>query len=153
MERYGVDGYRRHVEEHVNKKYCCIVDVMNHVVIESLKMYESTPEFNTFIIFHDGLKQWWEKEAQDHLESIGFRHRQLRCLGDINKGTIYESKLVGNSPEMCRGLDLHGFADLEASVLHHTALTAIYDINDQKAFRMETPTQVWSTLTRCSGYI
>jgi hypothetical protein len=29
---------------------------------------------------------------------------------------------------------LHGFADLEASVLYHTALAAIYDINDQKSY-------------------
>ncbi len=55
---------------------------------------------------------------------LGFRNLQLRCLGDTNSRTIYEVKLVGNSPEICRGLDLHGFADLEASVLHHTAFNS-----------------------------
>lgn len=112
-------------------------------------MYEGTPQHNTFIIFHDGLKQWWEKGAQEHMSTLGFRNRQLRCLEDSNRGTIYEEKLVGNSPEICRGLDSHGFADLEAAVIHFTTLTSIYDINDNRAFRMGTPTQVWSTLIRC----
>lgn len=89
------------------------------------------------------------KRSNIYMELLGFKHRQLRCLGDTNKGTIYEAKLVGNSPEICRGLDSHGFADLEASVLHHTALTAVYDIDDKRAFRMGTPKEVWSTLTRC----
>jgi hypothetical protein len=149
VEKYGLANYQRFVKEAVDKKYCNIADIMNHVVLESIKMYEGTNELNTFVIFHDGLKQWWEKEAQEHMASLGFRNRQLRCLGNTNSGTIYEGKLVGNSPEICRGLDSHGFADLEASVLHHTALTAVYAIDDQRAFRMGTPAQVWSTLSRC----
>jgi hypothetical protein len=86
-----------HVVETVNKKYCNIVDIMNHVVSKSIQMYQGRPKSNAFIIFHDGLKQWWEKEGQDHMATLGFRHRQLRCLGHTNIDTIYVSKIVGMS--------------------------------------------------------
>ena len=92
---------------------------MTHIVIESRKLYEDTHEENMLVIFHDGLSSWWEKEAQDHLEMFGFKNRQLRCLGDTNSNTIYYHKVVGNSPELCRGLDSHGFQDLDDCTLYH----------------------------------
>lgn len=73
----------------------------------------------------------------------------MLCLGDTNRGTIYLNKVVGNSPELCRGLDSHGFKDLNDSIQYHTTLTSKYDVDDIRAFRMGTPTQVWSTMTRC----
>lgn len=54
-----------------------------------------------------------------------------------------------NSPELFRGLDSHGFKDLEDCIQYHTALTSNYAIDDIRAFRMGTPRQVWSTITRC----
>lgn len=146
VERYGNERAIEEARKNVNKEYCVITDIMKHVINESNKMFEGTSEYETFVIFHDGLKAWWEKEAQAYLATLGFEHRQLRCLGDTNRGTIYLNKVVGNSPELCRGLDSHGFKDLNDSIQYHTTLTSKYDVDDIRAFRMGTPTQVWSKM-------
>eukprot|EP00732_Lithocolla_globosa_P000603 Lithocolla_globosa_v1_NODE_207_length_5169_cov_7.885329.p3 type:complete len:201 gc:universal NODE_207_length_5169_cov_7.885329:2147-2749(+) len=102
------------------------------------------------MIFHDHLSQWWEKEAQEYIHSKhNFRHRQLRCVGTCNEGTRYENKLVGDSPELCRGLDSHGFADLKRSMDYHVALSSVYEIGDERRFSMGTPKEVENTMARC----
>ena len=40
--------------------------------------------------------------------------------------TRYRWKLVGDSPELCRGLDSHGFADLNAAVTLNCSLATYY---------------------------
>ncbi len=102
------------------------------------------------MIFHDGLKAWWEKEAQQYLhQQHGFRDRQLRPFGNTNSGTIYKDCVVGNSPELCRGLDSHGFSDLENSIKLHVHLTRKYANNDPTKFDLSTPASTWSAMTRC----
>jgi hypothetical protein len=138
----------------------CITDVMDHVVTESKKIYEGTPAAARFLIFHDGLSQWWEKEAQAYLhEKHGFRDRQVRAYRDTNRGTRYYRKVVGDTPELCRGLDSHGFADLRRSMLFHVALSSLYpltvknadgkDVANPKRFNMGTPAEVEDTMFRC----
>jgi hypothetical protein len=55
------------------------------------------------------------REAQVYLASRGFANRQIRNT-TANKGTRYDGKIVGDSPEMCRALDSHGFAYLKAGL-------------------------------------
>jgi hypothetical protein len=50
------------------------------------------------------------------MRAQGFERRQIRNI-DANKGTHYKGKIVGDSPEMCRALDSHSYADLKAAVL------------------------------------
>lgn len=124
--------------------------MMDHIVAESKKVYEGTEWEDTFLIFHDGLSAWWEPEAQEHLKTLGFQHRQLRCVGDTNKANpYYYHKVVGDSPEMCRALDSHGFADLEDAITYNCALSTRYNLDDPRRFKMGTPSEVWSTIERC----
>ena len=139
----------RRVVKTVNKEFCCIAEIMLHVVTQPQAIYAGTAEFDTFLIYHDGLKQWWERSAQNYLAYLGFANRQLKAYGDTNRDTIYCGSVVGNSPDMARGLDAHGFSDLSRSVEYHTALTYLYEPNDPRKFEMETPKQVWKTLARC----
>ena len=63
-----------------------------------------------FFIFNDGLKAWWEKEAQEHLHGLGFRDRQLCCLDPTNQHlAAYRNKVAGDSFEIYRGLDSQRF--------------------------------------------
>jgi hypothetical protein len=151
-ERYPLPlDYMVFVRAEVSKSFCCITDIMDHVVAESTKIYANTPVANTFMLFHVGLSTWWEKEAQEYLATLGFRDRQLTSLGATNRGSAYyEGKLVGNSPELCRGLDAHGFSDLETSIHYHVSLTRMmYDEGDPRKFLTGTPKEMWSTMERC----
>ena len=63
---------------------------------------------------------------------------------------LYKGKLVGNSPELCRALDSHGFADLKNAIDVNRALTCTsFAVGDPRRFEMGTPSQVFSTMSRC----
>jgi hypothetical protein len=123
--------------------YCDIRDIMDHVVQEHTTLYKGTKREKTSMIFHDHLKQWFEPEAQAHLKKLGFGDRQLRILPVNNDkvAKIYEGKLAGYSPEMCRGLDAHGFADLDRSTVLNCSIAATLPLNDplRKRWGMGTP--------------
>jgi hypothetical protein len=104
-ERYGEDHYLDEVRKVVRKTLVSVHELIDHVISESRELFKGKNHQDTFLIFHDGLVMWWTPEAQTYIESLGFKDRQLRCLGDTNKGTRYHFKVVGDSPELCRGLD------------------------------------------------
>ena len=91
------------------------------------------------------------EEAVSRSAVQGFmqRHRQLCCMGDTNKGNRYENKVVGDSPEICRGLDAYGFADFRRFIERMRALTSSYEMSNPKRFSFGTPTQVWDSMVRC----
>ena len=62
---------------------------------------------------------------------------------------LYWFTVVGDSPELARGLDSFGFADLELSMAFHQALTTDWPAHDPKKFQFGTPNHVWSAMTRC----
>ena len=149
-ERYGPD-WEQYLELKMRGplKVCCITELIKHVVDESTRIYAGSLYKDSFLIFHDGLSAWWEKGAQDYLHSLGFRDRQLKCLDPTNIDNRYRNKVVGDSPEICRGLDSHGFADLKVSVNYHTALSSVYDYDDIRRFNTGTPQETWSSTARC----
>mmetsp|Transcript_9144 Transcript_9144/g.20621 ORF Transcript_9144/g.20621 Transcript_9144/m.20621 type:complete len:210 (+) Transcript_9144:182-811(+) len=120
---------------------------MDHVVQVSTEAYAGTAHAHDFVLFHDGLSAWWEARAQAHMKEIGFEHRQIRNL-TANVGTRYEGKIVGDSPEMCRALDSHGFADLKAAVMAYSSLTSVYEIADSRRFKLGTPAEVYRSIER-----
>jgi hypothetical protein len=129
-------------------KRICVKELIDHVIDESTTMYAGTECAETFFIYHDALTAWWEEKAQRHIASRGFKNRQIRSFSPTNDGTRYELKLVGDSPELCRALDSHGFAYLAFSLKLHTSLTSILAHDDPRRFNMGTPKQVWSSLER-----
>ncbi len=120
---------------------------MDHVIDESTKAFAGTLRAHTFFIFHDGLSAWWEGDAQVHMEVRGFKNRQIRNI-TANKGTRYENKIVGDSPEMCRALDSHGFADLKAGIIKYASFTSLYPADDPRRFHLGTPQQLLSSVIR-----
>jgi len=103
-----------------------------------------------FFIFHDGLKAWWEKEAQEHSHQHGFRDRQLCCLDPTNENLpAYRHKVAGDSTEICRGLDSHGFADLICNIVFYKSITCDYGNNDPRKFKTGTLNELSYTMSRC----
>ena len=67
-------------------------------------------------------------EAQKHMTARGYEHRQMRILpptcAEVHKR--YQLKLVGDSPELCRGPDLHGFADTDEAATPSCSLATYF---------------------------
>ena len=149
VERYSNNGdWQVEVKKVVDKKYCSIKELIDHIISESKKLYKGTDYENTFLIFHDALSSYFEHGAQEYINSIGFKDRLVKCYGDTNSDIKrYKHKLVGDTPELCP-LDAHLFSDFKHSVSVHCSLTSVYDIEDEERFHFGTPAQIWSTLTR-----
>lgn len=125
------------------------MQLIQHVVSKSEEAYKGTTHEKDFLIYHDALSQWWEKGAQAYIKELGFEDRQLRCVGSTNEGTRYHMGLVGDSPELCRALDSHGFADLKNCMDLNSALSTAYPVGDQRRFNMGTPAEVFRSMSRC----
>jgi len=144
------DSWETEVKKVVDRKNCDVSEIMDYCVSEGKRIYQNTEFVDTFMIFHDGLSQWWEKDAQQYLhEAHNFKNRQVHCYGQTNMGTRYEGKVVGDSPEICRALDSHGFADFKVSIAYHTALTSVYDNNDERRLKTGNPHDLLRIMTRC----
>jgi hypothetical protein len=85
------------------------------------------------MIYHDGLKQWWTKFAPAYMKARGYENRQLRILHGTYGEPVkkvhkwYYGTLVGQSPEICRALDAHGFVDLDRVCALYCALVSLLD--------------------------
>ena len=148
LERFGPAADAELVLK-VNQQYCSIQEIIDHVIEQSDLAYRETRFAKHYHIFHDALPQWWEPMSQAYLTEKGFEFRQLRNFNLKNRSTRYDMKLVGNSPEICRGLDSHGFADLKHSVRIHSALTSVYDLGDYRRFDLSTVGGIISAMERC----
>ena len=125
----------------------CIKELIDAAITEGNKLFMDTEYRNSWWLCHDHLSAWWEKEARDYIAARGFKDRQLRAWGSVNKGTRYHHSLVGNRPEMCP-LDAHLFADLKEAVRKHVVMTCVLDKEDESRFKMGTPGELSATLIR-----
>jgi hypothetical protein len=81
------------------------------------------------------------------MKALGFEHRQIRNI-TANKGTRYEGKIVGDSPEMYRALDSHGFADLKAAIMAYSSCTSVLPVGDARRFNLGAPNVVFRSIER-----
>ena len=81
------------------------------------------------------------------MATLGLKDRQIKNT-TANLGTRYEGKIVGDSPEMYRALDSHGFADLEAAIYKYASLTSIYPLGDPRRFNLDTPAEFLRCIER-----
>jgi hypothetical protein len=94
--------------------------------------------------------QWRGKEAQQYLqEKLGMASRQLSAKVETNRGTIYEGRVTGDSPELCRALDSHGFSHLETAINFNVAISSFLPYHDPRCMHLGTPRQVMDTMVRC----
>lgn len=143
--KLGDEEYSEEVIEEVNKKYMCITDIMEFVIEKSKEFYKGTRFENTFLIYHDGLAAWWSADAQAHMRSLGFEDRQVRFYNEVTETFEPPS---GNSPEVCRGLDSHGFAYLKAAIKANATATLSLPDDDERKYKVGTPDDLFKSIER-----
>jgi hypothetical protein len=139
-----------------------IKDLMNHVIEEGNRIWEGTRRAETWMIYHDHLKIWWEKESQEYLKTLPcpiegnpnrtWYDRQIKICGENNQKVErrYKNCLPGDSPELMP-LDCHLFADLQEGAAKNVALTFHILDGDEDAhlkYSFATPAKVFEALQR-----
>jgi hypothetical protein len=147
--------------------------MMDHIMETTAAAFKGTSHEDDWLVYHDALSSWWGKKDQAHAVKIGLAQRQIRAWGDCNKGTRcaqratriwrctrpacllvvaarrYHQGLVGDSPELCVGLDAHGFADLDDALKFNCALSSsFHEVGDVQRFGLGTPKEIASSMRR-----
>jgi len=129
----------------------CVTDLMDHFVSECDRLFAGTPYADSYVIYHDALKQWWEKEPQEHLlEKHGIGPERQMCIkGGTNDEVAghYVNKLVGDSPELMP-LDSNLFSYYENAMKLNIAHTDILPHDHEEKFLIGTPADVQKTMLR-----
>ena len=104
IEKYGSsEGWQDDVMVKVGKGehgLMCVTTLMQHAIDEGNRLFVDTPFKDSWVLMHDHLSAWWEKEAQDYLRERGFFDRQVRAWGDCNQDfSRYHESVVGDRPE------------------------------------------------------
>ena len=158
-ERYKATWLQELCKFPLVKKYMCVTDLMDHVIEQGNKMFKGSTHEKDWVIYHDALSQWWEKEAQEHMADKGFADRQVKAQGKTNdtlkeklskRGYLrYKDSLMGDSPELMP-LDSTLFNDLINSIGHHVCstwnVTKEQEEAGTKKWSMATPKKAWATM-------
>ena len=128
--------------------FTSIKTLIDWAIDEGNRLFAGTPHANTWVIYHDALSQWWEKDeggAQAYLASRGFEHRQWRARGATNDEIAdnYKDKLMGDSPELMP-LDSSLFGDLIEKVAWLVVTTS--HMEGDERYTMGTPDDAWRAM-------
>ena len=136
--------------------------MMDHVIAEGNRIWAGTEHKYTWMIYHDHLKIWWEKDSQDYLKTLTcpiqgnanrtWYDRQIKICGENNDivATRYKGRLPGDTPETMP-LDCHLFNDAQEGTAKNVALTFHLKEGDEDfalKYSFATPTKVYDTLQR-----
>ena len=139
----------RKVIAHGNSPGISVCDMMDHIIAEGNRLFRDTPYKDSWIIGHDALSVWWEKESLAYLHAQGFGPGRYLCAqGKTNADNrYYKGSLVGNRPELMP-LDSNLNADHEYGLMWNVAVTSDLHKDDPKKFKMGTPSEVSDAMDR-----
>ena len=107
---------------------------------------EGSVHHDDWFFYHDSLSLLTSKECTAYMRSTECHGRTiydrwLNPKNDLNFGTTYHGRCVGNSPEFMP-LDNSLNNDLQLSHRYHCAVTAHLPDNDARTFSFSTPLRI-----------
>ena len=109
--RYG-DAWVNEIKEiGTRKKFVCIKELIIHVVEETRRVMSRTKFQDNFYFYHDALSLMTAAETRNWMREQDYEKYWLLPMKDLNIGTTYHNRPVGDSPEMMP-LDCSLFNDL-----------------------------------------
>jgi hypothetical protein len=164
LARYG-DGWEAKMEVEPGselKPLRSCHQLMDHLILEGSKIWAGTIREYTWMIYHDHLKIFWEKETILYLKSLkcpipgdnstkdrNWFDRLIKIEG-VNNHRVsnrYNHTLPGDSPELMP-LDCHLFADLKEALARNIAFTFWMQKNDERKYKGGTPYHVYQSISR-----
>ena len=150
-----------------SRKVVWVNDEIIHLVAEGNRIYKGTDQANSWVVYHDALSQWWDPMAQELMERLGMKDRQIMAKGpntarkvecyEYNPDktlkkhwswtNIYWNRLMGDSPELMP-LDRHLFEDLKYGCRMNVGATRWMGNKDPGKFLFNTPGNAWKSLVK-----
>ena len=122
------------------------------MMAESKRLMKNIVHENNWYFYHDVLSLMtadqsvkWMEETE--IDGVKIKKRWLTPQLELNQGTVYFGRPVGNSPEFMP-LDNSLNADIMRSFEYHCSSTSILPKLDPRRFGMETPKKVSECIHR-----
>lgn len=116
--------------------------LMEHMVDEAVKLRGAGA-----MVYHDALIQLTDKHCVEAMKARGLYKRWFLPLGDLNLGTRFHGRPIGNHPEFsCCDADL--FSVLHSVVARQIMATWRLDKDDSRKFDGSTPARLAQAYTR-----
>ena len=123
-------------------KFCCIKELVIHIVDESKAMFKGTDHENNWFFYHDALSMMTSADTIVWMRREGYLKHWILPQHGLLDGTRYENKLPGDSPELMP-MDSTLNKDIDDCGKRHVAVTCHLEWNkdykDQRKFSLATP--------------
>ena len=80
-------------------KLCCITDLIRFMMKEAEKLMKGSVHDDNLFIVHDDLVLMTSKETTTLMKNNKYYHRWFLPMNELQDGTPYAGRPVGNSPE------------------------------------------------------
>ena len=129
-------------------KWCNIKEIADWAIEQGNTMFEGSTRQDNWMIYHDRLSQWWEKECQEYIKERGFGDRQWKLRGASNRKVTkyYKHSIFGDSPEL-QPLDSSLFALVKDWVRKMFSITHHRAIGDDGKWSMATHKDSYKTVS------
>lgn len=159
--RYGNDWKRMIYEAKGSKcrKIRSVFHMIQHIIAQGNIIFAETRHSEDYLIYHDHLKIFWEKETIKHLQTLKcptsekpdrtWYDRFIKLKGKYNEkvSNRYKNTLPGDSPELMP-LDCHLFADTREGLARNIALSFWMEKNDERKYDASTPNNLFKSICR-----
>ena len=147
LERYKDDWEKKIAESVTCNKHCSINHLIDHMFMETEKVFRNTKHSDDWMIYHDALSLFTAKESTDYMKTKGYIEHLILPQFDCNKGTVYANRMVGMRPEVMP-LDCHLNQDLHLCVDRHVNMTSHLEDTNEDKFSRRTPKHTQSAYKR-----
>ena len=129
------------------KLYLSIKDLLRKVYDASEKVFKGTLFEDEWLFYHDTLSLMTATSTIRWMKEVNIYKRWLLSKNNLNGGTTYSGRPVGNSPEFMP-LDNALNDDIQQSLSLYCAITLKLDNNDKRKFSMRTPNETSKGIRR-----
>ena len=133
-----IEGPVKRRQAALGRRFVCITDMVDHMFKETEKIFKGTKHEDDWMVYHDALSLMTAVECRQWMQEKGYLKRWVLPI-NINIGTRYANRPIGNSPEMMP-LDTHCNKYLDDAVRRCIAMTTGLRNDDKRKFLMDTPT-------------
>jgi hypothetical protein len=131
--------------------FVCISEVVEHIVVETARIYKGTKKEDDWMFYHDALSLMTAKDTIKWMQEKDYLKRWILPMGGLhqwdNDLKAYFGRPIGNSPENMP-LDTSLNNDVHQKVDQHVLITRHMDSKDEEKFDLSTPVKGWSAYKR-----
>jgi hypothetical protein len=141
LSRYGPANWIAKLSKSAfMNKYVSIATLVMHVYTHTKACFAGTQYADNFYFYHDALSLMTAAETVTWMKEQGIHKHWLLPELELNKGTWYEGRPVGNSPELMP-LDASLNKDVDDAVHRHIGWTNTLAEEHPEKFSMATPSK------------